>query len=157
MLGFDYDSSYPDADPYEPVPGGCCSWLPFFNGDLVELPITVPQDHTVFVVLRRGGELWHSKVDLLRRRGGMALVLTHPDYLLEDQCLSAYEDLLAAHATDPTAWVALPREVSAWWRRRAATTVRRRPGGWTAEGPGAGEATITTVVPSSRPAVESLP
>ena len=157
MLGFDYDSSYPDADPYEPVPGGCCSWLPFFNGDLVELPITVPQDHTVFVVLRRGGELWHSKVDLLRRRGGMALVLTHPDYLLEDQCLSAYEDLLAARATDPTAWVALPREVSAWWRRRAATTVRRRPGGWTAEGPGAGEATITTVVPSSRPAVESLP
>src|SRR5206468_56780 len=30
-LGFDYDSSYPDTDPYEPQPGGCCSWLPYFN------------------------------------------------------------------------------------------------------------------------------
>ena len=48
QLGFDYDSSYPDTDPYEPQPGGCCSWLPFFNDDLVELPITLPQDHTLF-------------------------------------------------------------------------------------------------------------
>ena len=40
LLGFDYDSSFPDTDPYEPQPGGSCSWLPFFIEDLVELPIT---------------------------------------------------------------------------------------------------------------------
>ena len=51
-LGFDYDSSYPDTDPYEPVAGGCCSWLPFMNGELVELPITLPQDHTLYEILR---------------------------------------------------------------------------------------------------------
>ena len=28
-LGFEYDSSYPDTDPFEPQGGGCCSWLPF--------------------------------------------------------------------------------------------------------------------------------
>ena len=31
-LPFDYDSSYPDTDPFEPQGGGCCSWLPFMNG-----------------------------------------------------------------------------------------------------------------------------
>ena len=51
-LGFDYDSSYPDTDPFEPQGGGCCSLLPFFNEGLVELPITLPQDHTLFVILQ---------------------------------------------------------------------------------------------------------
>ena len=48
LLGFDYDSSSTDTDPHEPQPGGCCTYLPFFIGDLVELPITLPQDHTLF-------------------------------------------------------------------------------------------------------------
>ena len=30
-LGFAYDSSYPDTDPYEPTPGGCCSYLPLLQ------------------------------------------------------------------------------------------------------------------------------
>jgi hypothetical protein len=119
-LGFEYDSSYPDTDPYEPQAGGCCSWLPFFNHELVELPITVPQDHTVFEILRREDEaLWVEKVDFLRERGGMALVLTHPDYLLPgSRALVAYERLLDRYASDATAWHALPREVAAWWRER---------------------------------------
>jgi hypothetical protein len=36
LLGFEYDSSYPDTDPFEPQPGGCCTWLPYFNDGLVE-------------------------------------------------------------------------------------------------------------------------
>jgi hypothetical protein len=43
LLGFDYDSSYHDTAPYEPTPGGCCSYLPTSNGDIVELPITLPE------------------------------------------------------------------------------------------------------------------
>jgi peptidoglycan/xylan/chitin deacetylase (PgdA/CDA1 family) len=120
LLGFDYDSSYPDTDPYEPQAGGCCSWLPFFNDDLVELPITVPQDHTVFAILgREDGALWEEKIEFLRSRGGMALVLTHPDYLAEGgAAFRAYERLLLRYADDETAWKPLPREVAAWWRRR---------------------------------------
>jgi hypothetical protein len=119
-LGFEYDSSYPDTDPYEPQAGGCCSWLPFFNGDLVELPITVPQDHTVFEILRHEDEsIWVEKIEFLRERGGMALVLTHPDYLLPgSRALAAYDRLLARYADDANAWHALPREVAAWWRER---------------------------------------
>jgi peptidoglycan/xylan/chitin deacetylase (PgdA/CDA1 family) len=122
-LGFDYDSSSFDTDPFEPQSGGCCTWLPFHNSDLIELPMTLTMDHTVFVILRRGGSLWEEKTELLRRRGGMALLLTHPDYMQDPGRLAAYQRFLEAHATDETAWRALPCEVSAWWRRRSESSI----------------------------------
>jgi hypothetical protein len=144
LLGFDYDSSYPDTDPYEPTPGGCCTWLPFTNGDLVELPITMPQDHTLFVILgHRDESLWVDKAAYLRARGGMALVLTHPDYMGDEQVRSAYARLLERFAHDPSAWKALPRDVTAWWRRRAASGLVRNGRGWQVTGPAAGEAVVT--------------
>ena len=42
-LGFDYDSSYPDTDPYEPQPGGCCTFLPYFNRGTVNSPSHCPR------------------------------------------------------------------------------------------------------------------
>lgn len=142
MLGFDYDSSYPDTDPFEPQGGGCCTWLPYFNRELVELPLTMPQDHTIFVVLRRGEEPWTTKASFLRDQGGMALLDTHPDYLADADMSAAYERLLERFAADPRAWKALPREVSSWWRRRAASRVIAGDDGWTVEGPAAGEASV---------------
>jgi hypothetical protein len=142
-LGFDYDSSSPDTDPFEPVAGGCCSWLPFFNEDLVELPLTMPQDFTLFVILDAKDETaWVKKAELLRSRGGMVLLDTHPDYLVQERILSAYRRLLERLAPDGTCWQALPRDVSAWWRRRAASRVEFRDGTWIVTGPAAGEATV---------------
>ncbi len=146
MLGFDYDSSYPDSDPFEPQGGGCCTWLPFFNGEMVELPLTMQQDHTLFVILRHSDETaWLEKAEFLRSRGGMALIDTHPDYLIEDRIGDAYRRLLERYAADPSAWRPLPREVSAWWRRRAGSTVRRTADDWVVSGPAAGEARVELV------------
>ena len=143
LLGFDYDSSYPDTDPYEPQAGGCCSWLPYFNRELVELPITLPQDYTLFVILRhRSEELWREKTEFLRSRGGMAVSLTHPDYLFEEPLLGGYERFLRSFVDDSTAWHALPREVSSWWRRRAASKPVLDRGEWAVEGAAAGEAKV---------------
>lgn len=143
-LGFEYDSSYPDTDPYEPQPGGSCSWLPYPIGEMVELPITLPQDHTLFVILRHtDARAWLDKTALLRERGGMALLLTHPDYLRDEAAQRPYRHLLEAHADDESAWRALPREVSGWWRRRAASEIVRDGDGWSVSGPAAGEASIT--------------
>lgn len=148
-LGFEYDSSYPDSDPFEPQSGGCCSWLPFFNRDLVELPITVPQDHTVFVILDAADErIWLEKVEQIRGAGGMALVLTHPDYLVNDRLLPAYSALLHRYHDDVTAWKALPGEISDWWRRRAASHLEATSEGWAVVGPAAGEASISYAHPS---------
>jgi hypothetical protein len=148
LLGFDHDSSYPDSDPFEPQAGGCCTWLPFPIDGTVELPITLPQDHTLFVILRRDESLWLEKTDFLRRRGGMALLITHPDYMLEPERVDAYRRFLAGATGDPEVWCALPSEVSAWWRRRAASRVEREGGGWRITGPAAGEAALAlTPVP----------
>jgi hypothetical protein len=147
-LGFEYDSSYPDTDPYEPMAGGCCSWLPFFNGEMVELPITLPQDHTVFVILRRDESLWRTKAELLRERGGMGLIITHPDYMFAGDRLDAYRRLLEHFRDDVTAWKALPCEVSGWWRRRAATSLAFANGRWQSVGPAADEVAIGWVRPS---------
>jgi hypothetical protein len=149
QLGFDYDSSYPDTDPYEPQAGGCCTWLPFFNRDLVELPITLAQDHTLFVILgERDERRWVEKAELLRERGGMALLITHPDYMHGER-LEAYRRLLDRYADDEACWRALPSEVSAWWRRRAASRLELEDGAWRVVGPAADAARVALVEPSN--------
>jgi len=143
LLGFEYDSSYPDTDPFEPQGGGCCTWLPFFNGEMVELPATMTQDHTLFVILRRRDErVWVKKAHFLRSRGGMALMVTHPDYLTERPRLDAYSRFLQRFARDAAVWKALPGEVSTWWRRRAQSTLIWTGSGWHVIGPAAGEAAV---------------
>ena len=142
-LGFDYDTSYTDTDPYEPQPGGCCTYLPFFNKQLVELPITLPQDHTLFSILQhQDGELWIRKARELRDRGGMVLVLAHPDYAHDEPTAEAWRQLLVEFADDTTVWQALPREVASWWRRRASSRLSRDGADWVVRGPAAGEGRV---------------
>lgn len=149
-VGLDYDSSYPDTDPFEPQGGGCCSWLPFFIGGLVELPMTMPQDHTLFVILRQHREqVWVTKAEFLRSRGGMVLLDTHPDYLVDKTIFSAYAGFLDRFADDPAAWKALPREVSDWWRRRADSKLDWDGTGWKVAGPAAEEGRIEFAPPPS--------
>lgn len=143
LLAMDYDSSSPDTDPFEPQNGGCCTWLPFFNGELVELPLTLPHDHALFVILRRPDEtVWVEKARYLRSQGGLAMIDTHPDYMGDERIFSAYARLLECFADDATAWRALPREVSAWWRRRASSWLEHDGQEWRVLGAAADEARI---------------
>jgi hypothetical protein len=143
-LSFDYDTSYPDTDPFEPQNGGCCTWLPFFNGEVVELPLTLRQDHTLFVILGEQDESsWVSKAHFLRSRGGMAMIDTHPDYLVDKRIFDAYARFLERFADDATAWQALPRDVSAWWRRRADSWLEHDGSTWRVTGPAALEGRVT--------------
>lgn len=142
LLGFDHDSSYTDTDPYEPQPGGCCSYFPFFIGDLVELPITLPQDHTLFAILgHRDGSLWMDKARAIRERGGMVLALSHPDYA-HGAALDAWRQLLEDLAGDEAMWQPLPHEVATWWRARAASRLVPGGAGWRVVGPASGRARV---------------
>jgi peptidoglycan/xylan/chitin deacetylase (PgdA/CDA1 family) len=147
-LPFRYDSSYPDSDPFEPQPGGCCSWWPFPNGALIELPITLPQDHTLFVILRqRDGRLWLEKIEQIKIRGGMALLLTHPDYAMQTPAAVAYDRVLTHFADDPRVWRALPSAVADWWLRRAESSLVRDGAAWTVIGPAADRASVRVTEP----------
>jgi hypothetical protein len=48
----------------------------------VELPYTIPQDSTLFMLFQeKTADIWHRKLDWIVRQGGMALINIHPDYL----------------------------------------------------------------------------
>ena len=140
-----YDSSFPDTDPYEPQPGGCCSIFPFFFGEVVELPITLVQDHTLFEILGgRSIDCWAEKSEWIAAHHGLVNVIVHPDYMLDSERLGLYDELLGFLAARPGAWHALPRDVARWWRRRAGLTVATVPGASPeVVGQGKGDATIT--------------
>ena len=100
-LDVQYDASTFDTDPFEPEPDGGHTifpfWVPRSNGSsiddhhstlnsssegYVELPYTLPQDSTLFLVLRENTpDVWMRKLDWIAEHGGMALLDTHPDYM----------------------------------------------------------------------------
>jgi peptidoglycan/xylan/chitin deacetylase (PgdA/CDA1 family) len=114
-----YDSSFPDTDPFEPQPGGCCSILPFCFGEVVELPITLLMDHTMFEILRWPGvQAWTEKSEWLIRQQGLINLITHPDYLANDEYLARYDAFVGWLVQQRGGWMALPREVAEWWKLR---------------------------------------
>ena len=145
-LGALYDSSFPDTDPFEPQAGGCCSILPYFLGDLVELPITLVQDHTLWDILRcETIEHWTGKSDWIVANGGLINLITHPDYLDTPARLRMYEEFLEYLASQQGGWQALPREVAAWWRLRAGLRCIEDGEGARIEGEGAERAALAWV------------
>ena len=144
-MAFDYDSSFADTDPYEPQPGGTCSLFPFFLSQMVELPYTLPQDHTLMHLVRRNPvSIWATKARWIQSLGGMILTLTHPDYSGDDENLTSYEELLKVLA-DFDAWRALPLEVALWWRERAQLKLTIKDGKPSIEGPAARRAVARRV------------
>lgn len=118
-LEVDYDLSFFDTDPYEPMPGGVMSIWPFAIGKFIELPYTLPQDCTLFQVFNEcTPHLWLKKLDFIEDYHGMALVITHPDYLRETRVWNIYIEFLKALKERVNYWHALPCEVAWWWRRR---------------------------------------
>jgi len=87
-LNLKYDASTFDTDPFEPQSDGVGTIFPFWvkgtsnqNG-YVELPYTLAQDFTLFILMReRTVDIWKKKLDWIAQNGGMALLNTHPDYM----------------------------------------------------------------------------
>jgi peptidoglycan/xylan/chitin deacetylase (PgdA/CDA1 family) len=119
-MDFEYDGSFSDTDPYEPQPGGTCSVFPFHLAQMIELPYTLPQDHTLIHLLHRNLlPTWATKAQWIASLGGLILLLVHPDYSGSEPYLSEYEEMLKRLAAMESAWRALPGEAASWWRRRS--------------------------------------
>lgn len=127
-----YDTSTFDTDPFEPQPEGVGTIFPFWvqgNGSkgYVELPYTLPQDSTLFVLLKETTiDMWTKKLDWVASHGGMALAVVHPDYMSFDGKPKAWEypvdlyERLLKHVITrygDTCWYALPREIAAFAMR----------------------------------------
>ena len=131
--------SVPNAAHLEPQRGGCCTVMPYFIGEILELPLTTVQDYSLFHIL---GDytigLWQQQVEQITSRNGLITVLTHPDYLIEERALAVYADLLSYLTRlrdERNIWMALPGEVDQWWRSRHQMAVVPHGGSWRIEGP----------------------
>ncbi len=118
-LQVEYDLSFFDTDPHEPIPGGTMSIWPFTIGHFVELPYTLVQDSTLTIVLgETTPRVWLQKVDFIEQYHGMVLLNAHPDYLLQPAIRRVYAGFLQAMRDRGGHWHALPRDVARWWRVR---------------------------------------
>lgn len=122
-LDIEYDLSFFDTDPYEPIPGGSMSIWPYVLGRFVELPYTLVQDSTLYQTLgETTPSIWLEKADFIEQYHGMVLLNTHPDYLLDPKLLGIYTEFLQTMKQKRGMWHALPREVARWWQKRPAVS-----------------------------------
>jgi peptidoglycan/xylan/chitin deacetylase (PgdA/CDA1 family) len=121
-LDIEWDSSFFDTDPFEPMGGGVMSIWPYAIGRFVELPYTLAQDHTLMQTLGdTSPECWLVKLRFIAAHRGMALLNTHPEYLCHAGRLSLYERFLDEVRSLGGYWHALPSDVARWCRMRSET------------------------------------
>lgn len=133
-LDIEYDASTFDTDPFEPQPDGMGTIYPFMvdgrtaGTGYVELPYTLPQDFTLFSLLKEGTiDIWKRKLDWIAQNGGMALLNTHPDYMNFNGCKGSseqytvrlYESLLnyIRDQYEGRYWHPLPKDMARFWRK----------------------------------------
>jgi hypothetical protein len=132
-LDIEYDASTFDTDPFEPQPEGVNTifpfWIPSDNGrrGYVELPYTLCQDFSLFILLRQKNiSIWTKKLDWIAENGGMALINTHPDYMNftngpcgdEEYPAAYYREFLdyVLRTYSGQFWLALPRDMARFWK-----------------------------------------
>jgi len=132
-----YDTSTFDTDPFEPQPEGSHTIFPFYvqppagveRPGYVELSYTLPQDSTLFLLLReKTPEIWQRKLDWIARNGGLALVNIHPDYIdfsnrkisnesYPSLILTEFMEYIRSHYADAY-WNPLAKDLAFWYRSR---------------------------------------
>ena len=123
-LKFSYDMSVPNVAHLDPQHGGCCTVMPFFIGDILELPVTTTQDYMLFHVLNDYSiNLWKKQANLIMEKHGLMSFIVHPDYIIENRERAVYLEALLAHLSElrekSEVWITTPGEVNRWWRLRA--------------------------------------
>jgi hypothetical protein len=145
-FAFEFDMSVPNSAHLEPQRGGCCTVMPYFVGDLLELPLTMVQDYSLFFILNDySTRLWRQQIDGIQDKNGLISIITHPDYLTGETERAVYRELLTLIAAQRDAgrtWVALPGEINDWWRARREMTLRATGAGWTIDGEGSQRARV---------------
>lgn len=133
-----YDASTFDTDPFEPQPEGSDTIFPFIvkssNGrpGYVELSYSLPQDSTLFLLLgERSVDVWKQKLDWIARKGGLALVNIHPDYIdfTGNRTSTCYPSCLVKEFLDylcdryrGSYWNPLARELAEWFQNETCPT-----------------------------------
>jgi len=145
-LDFSFDMSFPNVAPFDPQRGGCCTVMPYFIGNVLEIPLTTIQDYTLFHILDDySTDLWKKQIEMILAKNGLISFIVHPDYIIDSKAQSVYRDLLAYFEElrgQEALWFALPGEIDRWWRARSRMSIAERDGSWEIVGEGAERAVL---------------
>jgi hypothetical protein len=145
-----YDMSVPNVAHLDPQEGGCCAILPYFIGNILELPLTMTQDHTLFNILDQYSlDLWEQQMRLTLEANGMMSFNIHPDYIIRKRPQDTYRALLGSLCRlreEAAVWIALPGEVNQWWRARKELKLVKDNGSWQVVGKGKERARVAYAV-----------
>jgi hypothetical protein len=149
-LDFSYDMSIPNVAHLDPQRGGCCTVFPYFIGQMLELPVTTTQDYSLFHILNDySTRLWKQQISLIQASHGLISFVIHPDYIIPAKARRIYAELLdylSELRSQNETWIALPREVAAWWRLRGEMDLINDGGRWRIEGKGSERAALAFAV-----------
>lgn len=139
-LKSDYDMSVPNIGHLEIQRGGCCTVFPYFIEEVLELPVTVTQDYSLFHILQTYSmDIWRSQIELIARHHGLINIITHPDYLQGVREQELYRCLLTTlkqYGANRGTWITAPWAVNHWWRQRSKMMLVEGLDGWQIVGPG---------------------
>lgn len=145
-LDFAYDMSVPNVAHLDPQHGGCCTVMPYFLGHILEIPVTMIQDYTLFHILHDYSiKIWRAQTEIILKRHGLMSFIVHPDYSMGRKELGVYKELLGHLGwlrEERGLWVTTPAELNQWWRQRASMQLVHKSGRWSIEGPGCEHARI---------------
>jgi hypothetical protein len=134
--GYRFDSSVPSWEALSPTslkPHGVGTIFPFRISGIVEVPVSLPQDHQLI----RIGELGIAQaVDRLidvskwvKGVGGVCVLLTHPDYEFGLEGGQAeYHRLLKSFRSDSSCDILSLGELADWWTNREQSQIRMTEG-----------------------------
>ena len=129
--GYKYDSSVPSWEPLSPTslkPHGVGTVFPFLISGIVEIPVSMPQDHQL---IRVGGLGVAETVDQLlkvsrwiKKTGGACVLLVHPDYEFgQEDWREEYLRLLRSFRSDPACDIMTLGEMARWWTYRQESSI----------------------------------
>ena len=134
--GYMYDSSAPSWEPLSPTSlrqHGVGTVFPFFVSGVLEIPVSLPQDHQL---IRVSGLATSEAVEELfrvsqwiRGVGGACVLLVHPDYEFgQPENAEEYYRLLEKFTSDPECEILTLVELAEWWTRRANSRIETHNG-----------------------------
>jgi len=149
-LKFSYDMSVPNVAHLEAQRGGCCTVMPYFVDDILELPVTTLQDYALFNYLNEYSiDLWKQQIDLIMAQHGLMSFIVHPDYITQPRERDVFESLLtylAGLRKKKGLWVTTPGDVDQWWRQRTKMRLVEGEGKVSIEGEGSDRARIAYAI-----------
>lgn len=136
QAGYKFDSSVPSWEALSPTslrPHGVGTIFPFMISGIVEVPVSLPQDHQL---IRAGGLSVTEAVDRLidvsrwvKGVQGVCVLLVHPDYEFGlEGGQDEYRRLLQSFHSDPSCDIMTLGEIAEWWASRGQSQINMTDG-----------------------------